>query len=270
MSDWHLPHREEPVMAEPDAQLAPRVLIAVGDPLLRRVASTGLRDRGFSVSATNEESAAIVLARSFTPDVILVDLLLHGPGGGTLFDALRASADCYVVGLAPPDAEDSRIRALRAGADDAVSLPISADELAARCQALLRRPRQLHARWDPMAASMVRIGPLQIDLGRKELRVRNHDVPVTRIEFALFEQLCRRPSEVCSRVHLLEQVWGPNWVGDTHVVDVHVSNLRRKLQQNAPELRFIHTVRGIGFRLSNDLLRAERDRREDDALSASA
>ena len=118
MSDWHLPLAEEPLMAEPDAQLAPRVLIAVGDPLLRRVASSGLRDRGFSVSATNEESAAIVLARSFAPDVILVDLLLHGPTGGTLFDALRGSADCYVVGLAPPDSEDSRIRALRAGADD--------------------------------------------------------------------------------------------------------------------------------------------------------
>jgi len=81
-------------------------------------------------------------------------------------------------------------------------------------------------------------------------------VPVTRIEFALFEQLCRRPAEVCSRAELLEEVWGPNWVGDTHVVDVHLSNLRRKLQQRAPELRFIHTVRGVGFRLSNDLLRS--------------
>ena len=82
--------------------------------------------------------------------------------------------------------------------------------------------------------------------------MRNHDIPVTRIEFALFEQLCRRPSEVCARTQLLEEVWGPNWVGDTHVVDVHLSNLRRKLQLRAPELRFIHTVRGVGFRLSND------------------
>jgi DNA-binding response OmpR family regulator len=257
-------------MSEPDAQLAPRVLIAVSDALLRRVASTGLRERGFSVSATNEESAALVLARSFAPDVVLVDLSLRSPVGGSLFDAIRASADCYLVGLAATDSEAERIRALRGGADDAVSLPISADELAARCQALLRRPRQLHSRWDPMAASMVNIGPLQVDLGRKELRVRNHDVAVTRIEFALFEQLCRKPAEVCSRVHLLEQVWGPNWVGDTHVVDVHLSNLRRKLQRHAPELRFIHTVRGIGFRLSNDLLRAERDRRGDDAMVATA
>ena len=69
-------------------------------------------------------------------------------------------------------------------------------------------------------------------------------------------------SEVCARTQLLEEVWGPNWVGDTHVVDVHLSNLRRKLQLRAPELRFIHTVRGVGFRLSNDVLRPEADRRE--------
>ena len=257
-------------MSEPDAQLAPRVLIAVGDSLFRRAASAGLRERGFSVSATSEESAALVLNRSFSPDIMLADLSLHSPTGGSLFDALRGSADCYMIGLAPLNSEDSRIRALRAGADDAVSVPISAEELAARCQALLRRPRQLHARWDPMAASLIRIGPLEVDLGRKELRVRSHDVPVTRIEFALFEQLCRKPAEVCSRVHLLEQVWGPNWVGDTHVVDVHLSNLRRKLQRHAAEIRFIHTVRGIGFRLSNDLLHAERDRRTDDGPLSAA
>ena len=96
-----------------------------------------------------------------------------------------------------------------------------------------------------------------MDVGRKEIQVHGADVPVTRIEFALFEQLCRHPAEVRARVQLLEEVWGPNWVGDTHVVDVHLSNLRRKLQKLAPELRFIHTVRGVGFRLSTDLLRAE-------------
>jgi DNA-binding response OmpR family regulator len=159
------------------------------------------------------------------------------------------------VAIAPADAETARIRALRAGADDVVSVPVSPEELAARCQALLRRPRNLHTRWDPLAASVITLGPLSVDLGRKEIQVSGQDVPVTRIEFALFEQLCRHPAEVRSRVQLLEEVWGPNWVGDTHVVDVHLSNLRRKLQRLAPDLRFIHTVRGVGFRLSTDLLR---------------
>ncbi len=241
---------------EPDAQLAPRVLLAVGDPALRRVASAALRARGYSVSATTEGEAALTLARSFSPDVVMVDLELPSPEGGSLFDTMRNLSDAYIVGIAAPEANGSRIRALRAGADDVVSSTLDPEELAARCQALLRRPRHLHARWDPMQASVINLGVLAVDVGRKEIRVGGQDVPVTRIEFALFEQLCRRPAEVCSRAELLEEVWGPNWVGDTHVVDVHLSNLRRKLQQRAPELRFIHTVRGVGFRLSNDLLRA--------------
>lgn len=250
---------------EPDAQLAPRVLLAVSDALLRRVAAAALRARGFSVSATTEESAAITLAESFSPDVMMVDVDLPSPKGGNLFDHLRGLSDAYLIGITPPHSDALRIRALRSGADDVISTPLNTEELAARCHALLRRPRQLHTRWDPMQASVLTLGPLTVDMGRKEIRVSGQEVPATRIEFALFEQLCRHPAEVCARNQLLEDVWGPHWVGDTHVVDVHLSNLRRKLQVHAPELRFIHTVRGVGFRLSNDLVnstRAELDERE--------
>ena len=133
---------------EPDAQLAPRVLLAVADPMLRRVASSALRTRGYSVSATTEEDAALTLARSFSPDVVMVDLELSSPEGGNLFDTMRALTDAYIVGIAAPDADGARIRALRAGADDVVSSTMSPEELAARCQAMLRRPRQLrHRQW---------------------------------------------------------------------------------------------------------------------------
>ena len=257
-------------MMEPDAQLAPRVLLAVGDALLRRSAGSTLRDRGFSVSATMDQTAALTLARSFSPDVMVVDHDMRAPSGRRLSELLREDHDAYLLVITPAEDEEARVSVLRGGADDVVSIPVNTNELAARCQAMLRRPRSLKARWDPMAASLIRLGPLTVDLGRKELRVRAHDVPVTRIEFALFEQLCRKPAEVCPRVELIEQVWGPHWVGDTHVVDVHLSNLRRKLQRHAPELRFIHTVRGVGFRLSNDLLRAERERRGTDSMSATA
>ena len=95
-----------------------------------------------------------------------------------------------------------------------------------------------------------------IDVGRHEIRLGEIEIPATRIEFSLLEHLCRRPTEVASRSDLLESVWGPNWVGDTHVVDVHLSNLRRKLDAVAPDLRIVHTVRGVGFRISNELLDA--------------
>lgn len=240
---------------EPDAQLAPRVLLAVADTNLRHVIAHAMRTRGYSVSATTEADAALMLAESFSPDVLLVDLALSSPQGGLLFDTMRSMSDAYLVAIVDTNADDMvRVRALRSGADDVVADTVHPEELAARCQALLRRPRQLHVRWDPQQASLIEIGPLTVDLGRKEIRVHGLDVPATRIEFALFEQLCRRPAQVSSRVELLEEVWGPNWVGDTHVVDVHLSNLRRKLQMRAPELKFIHTVRGIGFRLSNDVV----------------
>jgi DNA-binding response OmpR family regulator len=241
---------------EPDVQLSPRVLLAVGDATLRRVASATLRARGFSVAATTEEEAALTLARSFAPDVAMVDLDLVDPDGGMLFDTVRNLTDAYLVAISSSGSDAARIRALRSGADDAVSAPVNPDELAARCEALLRRPRGLQTRWNPLQATVMHLGPLTVDVGRKEIRINGSEVPVTRIEFALFEQLCRRPSEVCTRSQLLEEVWGPNWVGDTHVVDVHLSNLRRKLQNMESDLRFIHTVRGVGFRLSSDLLNA--------------
>jgi DNA-binding response OmpR family regulator len=98
------------------------------------------------------------------------------------------------------------------------------------------------------------IGPLTIDRQRREVRVHGRDVAATRIEFAVLERLCERPDQVRSRADLGRAVWGRGWDGDPHVVDVHLSNLRRKLQRHAPELRFFHTARGEGFRLSDDLL----------------
>ncbi|MFM7252134.1 MAG: response regulator, partial [Ilumatobacteraceae bacterium] len=160
---------------EPDVQLSPRVLLAVGDAQLRRDASSTLRMRGYSVCATTEEEAALTLARSFSPDVVMVDLTLRSPEGGTLFDTMRALTEAYVVAIAAPEADADRIRALRSGADDAVSSDLDTEELAARCHALLRRPRQLHTRWDPMQASIIDFGVLTVDVGRKEIRVHGDD-----------------------------------------------------------------------------------------------
>jgi DNA-binding response OmpR family regulator len=148
------------------------------------------------------------------------------------------------------------VEVLRSGADDAVSVPVTPDEIAARCHALLRRPRGMRADWDPVLSATISLGPLVVDTGRHEIRLADREVAATRIEFSLLEHLCRRPTEVCARTELLDAVWGPNWVGDTHVVDVHLSNLRRKLEHASPEVKVIHTVRGVGFRLDNDILDA--------------
>jgi DNA-binding response OmpR family regulator len=241
---------------EPNSQFAPRVLLAIDDIRLRRSNEAGLRAAGFAVSAPGDADAVAILAESFAPDVLVVDTSMNGPDNRPLYIRLRNETDRYMLCIDSAGRDRTRVEVLRGGADDAVSVPVTPDEIAARCQALLRRPREMRTDWDPVQPTIVTLGPLVIDVGRHEIRLGEVEIPATRIEFSLLEHLCRRPTEVASRSDLLEAVWGPNWVGDTHVVDVHLSNLRRKLDAVAPDLRIVHTVRGVGFRVSNELLDA--------------
>jgi DNA-binding response OmpR family regulator len=241
---------------EPNTQFSPRVLLAIDDLRLRRTNEAGLRAAGFSVSAPGDADAVSILAESFSPDVLVIDTVMQDHDDRPLYQRLRNDTNGYLLCIDPNGRDRARVELLRFGADDAVSLPVSPDEIVARCHALLRRPREIRTDWDPVQSSVVTLGPLTIDAGRHEIRLGDAEVPATRIEFSLLEHLCRRPTEVASRSELLESVWGQNWVGDTHVVDVHLSNLRRKLDQAAPELRIIHTVRGVGFRISNEVLDA--------------
>jgi DNA-binding response OmpR family regulator len=247
---------ETETQMEPNSQFAPRVLLAIDDIRLRRSNEAGLRAAGFAVSAPGDADAVAILAESFAPDVLVVDTSMNGPDNRPLYLRLRNETDRYMLCIDSAGRDRTRVEVLRGGADDAVSVPVTPDEIAARCQALLRRPREMRTDWDPVQPSIVTLGPLVIDVGRHEIRLGEIEIPATRIEFSLLEHLCRRPTEVASRSDLLEAVWGPNWVGDTHVVDVHLSNLRRKLDGVAPDLRIVHTVRGVGFRISNELLDA--------------
>ena len=236
-----------------DINIAPRILVAVDDSDLRRSTVAGLRAAGFNVSAPTGGDAAIVIAESFSPDVLIVCARLRAPDGRPLYERLRDSGEQYLLCITEEGADRTRAALLHSGADDAVSVPVTPDELSARCRALLRRPRQMQGRVDTAANSVLNLGPLVIDFGRHEVRVEDEEVATTRIEFSLLEQLCRRPTEVCTHEDLLDSVWGPTWVGDNHVVDVHLSNLRRKLDKASSQVKVIHTVHGVGFRLANDV-----------------
>jgi two-component system OmpR family response regulator len=242
---------------EPNTQFAPRVLLAIDDLRLRRTNEAGLRSAGFAVSAPSDADAATVLAQSFAPDVMVIDTDMHGADDRPLYQQLRIDNNSYLLCIDAAGRDRARVELLRSGADDAVSVPVTPDEIAARCHALMRRPREFRtSEWESVQQSVITLGPLVIDTGRHEIRLRDEEVQATRIEFSLLEHLCRRPTEVASRSELLEAVWGPNWVGDTHVVDVHLSNLRRKLDHADGQTRVIHTVRGVGFRISNEILDA--------------
>jgi DNA-binding response OmpR family regulator len=243
----------------PDVNLAPRALLIDPDTLLRRSWEKALRAEGFAVTGTAEPDAGLILTSSFRPDIVVLDLRLRSVGAhrAGFFIEVRSLTDAYLIGVTDQSDELERVRLLRAGADDVISKPISTIELAARLRALLRRPRRITegvVLGPP--PTVMHYGVLQIDLGRRQVQVRGTVVNLTRIEFDLLGHLCQHPRDVSTREELLQSIWGEHWVGDDHVVDVHLSNLRRKLTHLSPETSFIATVRGVGFRLSDELLKA--------------
>lgn len=231
----------------------PRALVTLEHVSDRRSMEAAFQRLGCNVRCSTDVHTLDALVRSFAPDIMVVDSRQVYPQSSALVTQLRRCPDILTIAIGV-DSEDQRIAVLRNGADDAVPTGASPDEVAVRCQALLRRMRQVRSASAIELGRILSFGPLCVDLGRREIRVGQTPIPATRLEFELFAQMCRRPLEVCSRSELLKSVWGPHWVGDTHVVDVHLSNLRRKFSVQNPRLQFMQTVRGVGFRLADDIL----------------
>ena len=236
-----------------DASTPLRALLCDDAPDLRMVLEPLLVREGFEVKVASEGTTAVDLAASFDPDVVIMDVVLPGIDGLEACRRIRQFSDAYLLILSAKNTEIDKVVGLSIGADDYVTKPFSPNELIARLRAMLRRPRRA-GRGVAYGgdATMRTFGPLTIDTAAREVTVESHDVDLTRIEFDLLATLCSRPRQVFSRTQLLELVWGPNWYGDTHVVDVHMSNLRRKLGDRDREAPFILTVRGVGFRLSDE------------------
>jgi len=224
---------------------ARRRALVVDDELpLVRLVSAYLEREGFEVATAGDGETALGRARSFAPDVVVLDLMLPGMDGVEVCRRLRSFSDAYVVMLTARAEEADKIVGLSTGADDYVTKPFSPGELVARIRAMLRRPR------GGAADGEVRVfGDLEIAPAAREVRRAGQQVGLTPREFDLLEALSSRPHVALSRAQLLEHVWGPSWYGDEHVVDVHVANLRRKLGDDPQEPRYVRTVRGVGYRM---------------------
>jgi len=161
---------------------------------------------------------------------------------------LRTFSDAYVVMLTARSEEVDTLIGLSVGADDYLTKPFSPRILMARIQAMLRRPRPLGTSSDALEGART-FGPLVIDPLGRDVWLDGEPVALTRTEFDLLAALSERPRMAFSRRQLIDAVWGPSWVGDEHLVDVHVGHLRRKLDDDATQARFIRTVRGVGYRM---------------------
>ncbi|MDJ0322668.1 response regulator transcription factor [Cryobacterium sp. PH31-AA6] len=220
-------------------------MVVEDDPSISQLVASYLEREGFLVDVAGDGETAVELTRSWRPDVVVLDLMLPGMDGIEVCRQIRTFSDAYVVMLTARIEEIDRLIGLSVGADDYIGKPFSPRELVARIRAMLRRP---HAA-DPGIEPIRRFGALQIDPVAREVLLDGELVELTRTEFDLLEGLSAHPRRVFARRLLLEDVWGGDWFGDDHVVEVHVANLRRKLGDDPQAPRYIRTIRGVGYRM---------------------
>ena len=222
----------------------PRILVVDDEAPIRELVRGYLEREGFEVETATDGLAAVDAVRASAPDVVVLDVMLPGLDGIEVCRRIRTFSDAYVLMLTARGEEIDRIVGLTVGADDYLVKPFSPRELVARVRALLRRPRG--------AADVRATTPVgfEIDGSRRVVRVDGKPVALTSLEFDLLAVLARDPGIVIGRQALLDRVWGPEFVADDHLVDVHIANLRRKLGDDPARPRFIETVRGVGYRLS--------------------
>jgi len=221
----------------------PTVLVVDDETPLRDLIRAYLERDGYTVVEASTGKEALSAAALHNPDIIVLDLMIPEIDGTEVCRRIRASSDVYIIMLTAKADEVDRVVGLEVGADDYLTKPFSPRELVARVRALLRRPRA-----QVVVARVLRFGDLTIDVDGHEVRVGNDVITLTATEYRLIALLASTPGRMYSRAQLLEHVWGSSYYGDDRVVDVHIANARRKIQENSTEQPFIETVRGAGYR----------------------
>ncbi|WP_185972471.1 response regulator transcription factor [Georgenia yuyongxinii] len=225
-----------------------RVLVVEDEVPLARVVASYLEREAFEVEIVGNGVEAIERARESAPTLMVLDLGLPGVDGVEVCRTVRTFSDCYIIMLTARAEEVDKLVGLSVGADDYLTKPFSPRELVARVRAMLRRPRTslTGAPQEPRTASF---GPLSIDFDGREVRLHEELVDLTRTEFDVLAALAEQPHLAFSRHQLITRVWGAGWVGDEHLVDVHIGKVRRKLDDDPTSPVFIRTVRGVGYRM---------------------
>lgn len=222
-----------------------RILVVDDEPALRDTVSYALRQEGFEVELRPDGESGLAAALENGFDLVILDLMLPGLPGTDVCRRLRAESAVPIVMLTAKNAELDRVLGLEIGADDYVTKPFSMAELTVRVRAILRR-RELDRTG---VGEIRRVGNLELDPVRHRVRVDDEQVSLTPSEFRLLDFLARDPDRVFSRKEIMQHLWDSSYVGDQRACDIHISNLRRKVEADPSEPKRIVTVRGIGYKL---------------------
>jgi two-component system, OmpR family, response regulator RegX3 len=209
-----------------------------------------LAREGFDTEVAGTAAEALELAGSVAPDLVLLDVMLPDGSGYDVCRELRRDSRVPIIMLTARGEETDKVVGLELGADDYIVKPFSAREVAARIRAVLRRTGEATPSKETAAAAALEVGDLRLDPSRRSATLDGDELDLTRKEFELLELLMREAGSVITRERLIDEVWDVNWFGSTKTLDVHVSGLRRKLGDDPSSPRYLHTVRGVGFRFS--------------------
>jgi len=219
-----------------------RVLVVEDDASLSRVLRDNLTFEGFEVACVADGHRAVDAARTFAPDLIILDVMLPGRSGFELCGLLRQGGKTPIIMLTARSQKADKLRGLALGADDYVTKPFDVDELLARAHAVLRRTRP--------EVTRVTLGRVTVDLQQMSAREGQTDLHLTHREFELLRYLLERPGRVVSRHELLKEVWGYPAAPATRSVDHAIARLRKKIEPDPGNPRFLHTVHGDGYTLT--------------------
>jgi two-component system response regulator RegX3 len=226
----------------------PTILLVEDERAITEPLAEALEREGFISAVAGTAAEAMEQANGSTPDLVLLDIELPDGSGLDVCRELRRRTEVPIIILTARGAEADRVAGLELGADDYIVKPFSAREVMARVRAVLRRTSP--GSGGSNGAEQIMIGDLSLDTARHEVRLAGESMELSRKEFELLRVLMEGAGSVITREALIEDVWDMNWFGSTKTLDVHISGLRRKLRDDPKEPRYIHTVRGVGFRFS--------------------
>lgn len=226
---------------------AAKILVVDDELSIRTLVRRYLEREGYQVEIAENGAAALRLFDSATPDLVVLDLMLPDINGYELCRQMQSRTSVYILMLTARSDESDKIQGFALGADDYLTKPFSLKELSARISAILKRQRTVSGAAD----AILRYSRIQIDPVRREVRVSGEFAELTALEFDLLYLLARAPGRVWRRSDLIREVWGYDYVGDERVVDVHIGQIRKKLENDTSEPLFVKTVRGVGYKFED-------------------
>jgi DNA-binding response OmpR family regulator len=224
---------------------ARRVLVVEDEPSMSKVITYALEEAGYEVAVAEDGATARTLLDEFLPDIVVLDVMLPGESGLDLCREVRSTSDVPIIMLSAKAEEVDRIVGLELGADDYMTKPFSPRELVSRVKARLRRAKAVAGSRD---AAIV-VGDIRIDTDCRVVYVGDDPVHLTNSEFEILALLARYPGKAYSRQAILAALWGGGFVGEERTVDVHIHNIREKVEPDPRKPEYLLTVRGHGYRL---------------------